>query len=223
MTPANVEVGGTVTFSGTGCPPADAAFGGFGAGDAFNGTNAYTTPRADGSWTVTVTVGDQTALGNIEAKASCVDAVQHGEIFPYVPFAIHVGSFRQLHVTPSMFVHPGTTLTITPTAACPQGAPAGIDVRLQTSDLNYSEVPYGNSEVTSDFSGLDAAGNWSQDLLVPADTRPGNYFVNARCYGPSRSINAWYETAAVTVLAADVAIPQPTTAPTGRTGIPITR
>jgi hypothetical protein len=66
---------------------------------------------------------------------------------------------------------------------------------------------------------LAAARGWTEQLQIPPNMSPGAYLVNATCAGPSRSLNAFYTVAPITVVAA--LSPTPPTA--GAPQIPTTR
>ncbi len=210
VSPPTVTVGQPVTFSGTGCPPMDKVNVGFGSGSTTSGTTAgRVQPNAAGDWTVTTRVGDSTPLGSQNASASCLPPpYNYVGALDYRAVTVVVDSFRGLSVAPTS-VPAGSAITVTPTAPCDSGFPAGIQVEVATSAGNiFTDQPIdGPASVVFAARDLDANGNWTQVLVVPANTTPATYYVNAACAGPSRSYNAFYTPVSIDVLSPQAANP----------------
>ncbi len=200
VAPASVTVGRPVTFSGTACPATDVVLGEIAATSATAGTQIQVAPAADGSWSATVAVGDATMPGRIDAHATCVVSATHAPVFGYSPVTVTVGTPRHIAVEPAGAVPAGTTLALTPSAACPQQSPPGwVLALLQAPDASLfnTEPVVAGGQLLID---LGADGRWSGSLVVPALTPPGRYVLNTTCAGPSRSIDAWYVPVSITVV-----------------------
>ncbi len=135
--PTDVTVGKPVTFSGTGCPHPDLVNVGFGGGSTTLGTTAeHLRPDSAGAWTVTTRVGDSTPLGPQGVRASCLPPPYNAVgAFDYPSLVVVVETFRGLRVTPTS-ASAGSAITVTPTAPCDRGFPAGIRVQLARSPGN---------------------------------------------------------------------------------------
>lgn len=161
-----------------------------------HGTQVRVVTHADGSWNTTTLVDDSTQVGDRDASAVCVDGESGKAVFRYTPLDVHVATYRHLFVAPDTTVQAGTTLTVIPTAPCPEGFPAGALIAFHTPDAKaFNDAAVDGSAVFD----LAADGNWTGHMTVSASTAPGSYVLDAICVGPSRTFNAWYQSVPITV------------------------
>ncbi len=201
--PTVVAIGQSITLTGHGCPPEDRVEAG-----PPSGWGGQIRPRADGSWSITSVVGDQSDIGVVHLFATCVN--RQGYAGHYSTITVQVSTYRHLEVQPSTFVHPGDTLTVTAIGSCSVFA---MNVGLFKKSGGF--VPGQQWQVLK----MDPAGVRSGPFVVPATT-PGSYFLKADC--EDRGYYAAFTPLPVTVLAANVPIPRPGVPAVGRE-IPVTR
>jgi hypothetical protein len=194
--PVALEVGAPVTFSGTACPAGDVARVSIDATSTTAGTQADDIPpRADGSWTATVTVGDSTLLGTRVASAVCASRSRHDVVFAYAPVTVRVRTYRRLQVDPSRVVSPGDRLTVAATAGCP-AQPLGTGATFGIASPTRFVVDGIDVAVGVETAPFDR--KWTGAVVVPETTRPGSYLVVAYCTY-ARSYAAWYESVPIVV------------------------
>ena len=214
--PAVVAIGQTLTVSGAGCP-----FGGRVQELSPAGFSVNVKPIADGTWSVTATVPDNSGIGTLPVTAVCFGP-KLSAAEPYTPVEVQVTTYRHLEVQPGTTVHPGTTLTITAVGGCPgPNAPAETfsDPEVYINFTKDNRADAGVQQQVLQRGSSTPTGS----LFVPAQLAPGAYLLSAECDdNEDRKVDGYYTPVPITVVATGVALPQPSEVPAARE-IPVTR
>ncbi len=192
----SLVAGGTVTVSGTHCPPPS---GGVVAlfQDPTSGpqatyasgfgplTRSTVTSAANGSWTTHVTI-PAALIGAVIVGAICEDTYGRAQL-TYPKVSVTVTTRYRMHVDPASPVKPGTALTVTSVGGgCPGAWTPVVNLwsaSTQPPDLPTPDAVYGQT---------GGGPTWTLVLPVPAGTAPGRYYVVARC-SYSRTFPVTYE------------------------------
>ena len=183
-TPSDVAVGRPITVSGEGCRGDQVQ--GEAAGNGF----AHITPAPGGSWSVHLTVGDGSEIGDVAVEAVCLKGT--GAVFAhYDDFTVHVTTPRHLELASDTPVHPGDTVKIRAVGSCPLEGGA-VYVMMRDRHTEWVDAKLAQ----------DAGEDWVGQFVVPPAVASGTYELTGECL-VFRIIGPPYSPVPLTVLASD--------------------